>query len=164
MPLTHYECLVLLDSSKISGGLDTARQQMHTILEKHGVEIIASRPWDRDRRKLAYPINGQSVGQYYLLYYQVESTKVPEIEQDMKLNELMLRFMTIRIPDKWVEETKAIAVDETRQSMISFTEDMPREPREPRPGDPVGVGADGDEGMEERPRGPRRRDGEDKPE
>src|ERR1700733_11415298 len=103
MPSHTYECLFLLDSTKTSGNLDTAKGQLHASLEKYGAEILASRPWD-DRR-LAYPIKGQ----YFLIFFKCDSLKMVEMEHDFRLSELILRHMVIHIDPKWETEMLEVA-------------------------------------------------------
>ena len=123
MPIANYECLFLLDSTKTSGNLDTARGQLHTILEKYGSEILASRPWD-DRR-LAYPIKGHKKGQYYLIHFKAESLKMVEMEHDFRLSELILRHMVSFVDPKWATELLEVARDEHRQAYQAMREEAP---------------------------------------
>src|SRR5262245_1003696 len=107
MAVNHYECLLLLDSTKTSGNMDNAKTQLHAVLEKYGAEILASRPWD-DRR-LAYPIRGHKKGQYYLIFFKADSLKITEMEHDFRLSELILRHMVSNIDPKWVNELLEVA-------------------------------------------------------
>ena len=86
MPVNSYECLFLLDPTKIATDVDGVKAQLHGTLEKYGAEILASRKWDD--RKLAYPIDGQKKGVYHLTYFKVDSQKVTEIDHDFRLNEV----------------------------------------------------------------------------
>lgn len=121
MLVNHYECLVLFDTTKIAGNQDAAKNTVHATLQKHGAEILASRNWDE--RKLAYPIDGQKKGLYYLAYFKADSSKIDPIQGDFKLNEQILRFMTIKIPGKWEEEMLAVAKDEHRFAYQALRED-----------------------------------------
>jgi len=121
MPVKAYECLILLDSSKTVGGVDAVRTQLHTTLEKHGAEILASRPWDD--RKLAYTISKQKKGLYYLTFFKMESTKVPTLEADFRLNETILRFLTSAIDPKWYQEMLEVAQTEGRYALMLMTDD-----------------------------------------
>ena len=112
MSIQHYECLFLLDPTKVSGNVEAAKTQLHTILEKYGVQIIASRPWDD--RKLAYPIDGHKKGLFYLIFYSCESTKLTEMQHDFRLNELILRHLVQLIPPKWLTEMMEVAKDDHR--------------------------------------------------
>lgn len=129
MPSHTYECLFLLDSTKTSGNLDTAKSQLHTTLEKHGAEIVASRPWD-DRR-LAYPIEGHKKGQYYLIFFKCESLKMQEMENDFRLSELILRHMVIHVPPKWETEMLEVARDDHRLAYQALREEAPEGGGEP---------------------------------
>ena len=60
MPVNVYESLIMLDTSKVAGDLPAAQQQLHAIMERNKVEVLASRPWDE--RRLVYPIRGQKKG------------------------------------------------------------------------------------------------------
>jgi small subunit ribosomal protein S6 len=121
MPVNQYECLVMFDTSKLSGNQEAAKETVNATLTKYGCEIMASRNWDE--RKLAYPIDGQKKGLYYLAYFKADSSKIDPIQSDFKINESILRFMTIKIPTKWEEEMSAVAKDETRFAYQSLRED-----------------------------------------
>ena len=110
MPRRMYEYLFLFDSGKTSGDVMAAVNMLHAIFEKYGAEILASRPWADQR--LAYPIRHQKKGLYYLIYVRCDSQKVHEIEGDLKLNEQLLRFITVVIDPKWEEDMLAVAKDE----------------------------------------------------
>jgi small subunit ribosomal protein S6 len=143
MPASVYECMFLLDTSKVAGDVQAAAKQLHAILEKHQVEILASRPWDE--RRLMYPIENQKKGLYYLTYFRAEGKALQPIEQDVALNETILRSLTIKIHPKLVETMLALARDEHALALHNVTDD---------PLDPTGEGGDlGDGGQR---RGPRR--------
>jgi len=105
-----YEYLILFDSSKTSGDVMAAVNTLHATFEKHGAEILASRPWADQR--LAYQIGHQKKGLYYLIYCRADTQKIHEIEGDLKLNEQLLRFLTVVIDPKWEEDMLAVAKDE----------------------------------------------------
>ena len=106
-----YEYLFLFDSGKTSSDVMGAVQVLHTTFEKHGAEILASRPW-ADQRHLTYSIRHQKKGLYYLIYVRCDSNQIKEIEGDLKLNESLLRFLTVVIDPKWEEDMLAVAKDE----------------------------------------------------
>jgi len=122
MPAQMYECLLMLDSSKVAGDLDTVKNSIHAILDKHKAEILASRPWDE--RKLAFPVKKQKKSLYYLVYVQVDSQQVKPIEHDLTLNESILRFMVIRIDPKLSETMLALAKDPHALALQAANEEM----------------------------------------
>jgi small subunit ribosomal protein S6 len=122
MPVQMYECLLMLDSSKVAGDLDTVKNSIHATLDKHKAEILASRPWDE--RKLAFPVKKQKKSLYYLVYMQVDSSQVKPIEHDLTLNENILRFMVIRIDPKLSETMLALAKDPRALALQAANEEM----------------------------------------
>lgn len=110
MPAAVYECMFLLDPTKVSGDVPGAAKQLHGILEKHNAELLASRPWDE--RRLAYPIGTHKKGLYYLTYFRVEGPALAKIRADVALNETVLRMMVLKIDPKLVDIMLQLAQDE----------------------------------------------------
>lgn len=102
MAIVLYETLYAFDSTRMSAEGDAIRLALRNNLEKYGAEIVVERPWD-ENGKLAYPINKQKKAYFYIVYYKMESTKQSELEGDLRLNENLLRHMTIHVDPKWAE-------------------------------------------------------------
>jgi small subunit ribosomal protein S6 len=112
MPVQTYETLFLLDPTKVSADADGVKQQVHHLLERHGAEVLISRPWDYNH-KLSYPINKQKKGSFHIIYYTLESTKQIELERDFALAEgLIFRQLTLRLDPKWQDTILGIAREE----------------------------------------------------
>jgi len=110
MPESVYECMILLDTNRVAGDVQTTAQQIQTILERNHAEILASRPWDE--RRLAYPIKGHKKGLYYLTYFRTEGKNLLNIERDFALHETILRSLVLRIDPKLVDTMLTLARDE----------------------------------------------------
>src|SRR5713226_866151 len=121
MPANVYECMFLLDTNKVAGDIPAAAKQIHGLLERNAVEILASRQWDE--RRLAYPIRGHKKGLYYLIYFKVEGKKLVQIEKDYSLNETILRMLVLNVDPKLEEHMLAVARDEHAFSLQSVPED-----------------------------------------
>ena len=141
MPVKLYESLVLLDASKVSGDLAGAAATLHATLEKYHAHVEVSRLWKE--QKLAYPINGQKKGIYYLIVFRADAQVLVDIETDYRLNELVLRQMTLRVDPKWEEKEMEMARDDHAlaiQTMVDDPVDAAISGRAPRP-EPVAAGA-----------------------
>ncbi len=110
MSVQMYETLFLLDPSKVASDGDTVRAHLVSNIEKHGGHVEVTRPWDD--RKLTYPIKNQKKGSFHIIYYKLESTKQRELEIDFKLDENILRLMTVTVDPKWETEIMTIAKNE----------------------------------------------------
>ncbi len=109
MPTQTYETLFLLDPTKVSADADSVKQQLHTLIERHGGTIEISRPWDYNH-KLSYPIGKSKKGSFHIIYYTFESTKQAELEHDFALQEgIVIRQLTTKIDPKWKEEIMRVA-------------------------------------------------------
>jgi small subunit ribosomal protein S6 len=109
MPVVTYETMFLLDSNKVSTDAEGTKQQIHHILERHGANVVISRPWDYNH-KLSYPIGKQKKGAFHIVYYTMESTKQGELERDFALQEgLVLRSLTLKLDPKWQEAILEVA-------------------------------------------------------
>jgi len=149
MPANVYECMFLLDPNKVAGDVPAAAKQLHGLLERHQAEVLASRPWDE--RRLSYPVGSHKKGLYYLTYFRTEGKNVSPLEGDIRLNEMILRHLIIKVDPKLESIMLAVARDEHAMHLQSVTEDAVD--------DIEGVGGDGGDRGHRRP--PRRdKDGE----
>jgi small subunit ribosomal protein S6 len=142
MPANVYDCMVLLDTTKIAGDLGAAVEKLHAILQKNNAEVLASRPWAEQR--LAFPVKGQKKGQYYLIYFKTEGKNVINIEHDCALNVTILRMLILNIDPKLVDLMLAVANDEHAMALQTVNEPPPGE-------DDLGLDL-GDEGRQRRSR------------
>jgi len=141
-PTNVYECMFLLDPNKVSGDVQGAAKQLQALIERNGAEVLASRPWDE--RRLAYPVKGHKKGLYYLTCFRCLGPKVPDLERDFTLSELILRSMILLIDPKLEQAMLDLAKNEHALALQTVTE--------PGPDDDMGGGGD-DRGPR---RGPRR--------
>ena len=125
MPANVYECMFLLDTSKVAGDVAAADKTIRTILERNNAEVLVARPWDE--RRLAYPIKGHKKGLYYLTYMRTEGKNIPGIEHDAALNEMILRLLVLRVAEQLVEPMLAVARDEHAVALPTVHEPPPEE-------------------------------------
>ncbi|MFM7160322.1 MAG: 30S ribosomal protein S6 [Planctomycetaceae bacterium] len=100
MPAVTYEGMFLLDSNKYAANPQGMQSEVTGMLEKIGAQVLATRPWQDG--KLSYPIDGQRKGVHFLTYFTADSLKVHDLDRMVKLSELVLRHLIIRIPEKLV--------------------------------------------------------------
>lgn len=48
-------------------------------------------------KRLAYTIKGQTTGYYFVTYFKGTENKTAEIEKQLRLNENVIKFITIRV-------------------------------------------------------------------
>ncbi len=116
-----YECMFILDTSKVSGDVPAADKQLRALLERNKAEVLVSRPWDE--RRLAYPIRNQKKGLYYLTYFSTTGDNLVGIEHDCALSELILRMLILKIDPKLVETMLSVAKGEHAVALHNIKEE-----------------------------------------
>ncbi|MEW5832357.1 MAG: 30S ribosomal protein S6 [Campylobacterota bacterium] len=123
--MRHYENLVIVKPTLTEEEIKSTIAQVEDILTANGAEIIA-----RDAmgmKKLAYPIEKNARGYFYVMYYKAAPSAISEIERRFRINEEILRFVTMKYDSKrevkaWndmVEKTKKPAVAEKKEEAAS---------------------------------------------
>ncbi len=92
-----YEAMFLLDNQVVREDWNKAKGIVTDTLAKHGAKVISARRWDE--RKLAYPIAKHQKGHYLRLNYLSPATLVAEIERRIRIEDSVVRFMTVRLAD-----------------------------------------------------------------
>ncbi|MBC8200982.1 MAG: 30S ribosomal protein S6 [Planctomycetes bacterium] len=98
-----YEGMFLFPQSA-TANLQNAVDHLKGILDKCGVSIINFSKWD-DRR-LAYEIDGNKRGVYFLVYFNAPTSKMSELERRCNQSEEILRMMVTRaenLPSETIE-------------------------------------------------------------
>jgi small subunit ribosomal protein S6 len=104
------------------------------IVNDNGGEVKKTESWGL--RNLAYRIKKNKKGHYTLIHSDAPAPAIAEMERNMRLNEDVLRFMTVRI-EKLPEGPSPILKhsEDDREERSEFSREpreFSREPREPR--------------------------------
>jgi small subunit ribosomal protein S6 len=102
-----YECMFILDSNRYARDPNGIASQIPQMIEDFGGEVLASRLWNEQR--LAYPINGHRKGAYWLTYFRMNTEKVVGFNRACRLNENVLRNLTLRVDPRLVDTLVAHA-------------------------------------------------------
>ncbi len=94
MAVNFYEGLFILDSGIYARDPELCPNKINTAIVEAGGEVAVSRIFEE--RRLAYPIDGQRKGVYWLIYFRMEGPKVIELERQLKLIEGNVRHMIIK--------------------------------------------------------------------
>ena len=119
--MKFYETLYIVDSNLESKSLEKEMDDVGKELAKTNSKIINHRIWGKKR--LAYAIQRQKYGSYIILQYEGgDLSKMPDFDTWMKLNNSVLRHMTVVLSEKpvvHVEEEKSEQADENIQQKDS---------------------------------------------
>ncbi|NOQ31286.1 MAG: 30S ribosomal protein S6 [Helicobacteraceae bacterium] len=101
--MRHYENLVIVKPTLTEEEIQAKLAEIAEIITSNGGEIIARD--DMGMRKLAYPIDKNARGYYHVFYYTIDPASIMEIERRFRINEELLRFVTMKFDTK--REVKA---------------------------------------------------------
>ena len=120
MPL--YECVLIARNDVTQQQVDTIADGIAAQLEAEGGAVKKREYWGL--RGLAYRIKKNRKGHYMLLGLDAKPAFITEMERLLRLNEDVLRFMTIRVP----------TIDEAPSAILARrSDDRDRAFRGPKP-------------------------------
>ncbi len=110
--IRHYETMFIVKPTLTEEETQGQIELVKSIIEKNGGEIKATE--DMGSRKLAYEIQKNKRGYYYVCYFTAPTEAILEIERNYRINENILRFIFIKSESKkeiakWTKQTEAAA-------------------------------------------------------
>lgn len=92
--MRHYENLVIVKPTLTAEEIQSNISTIEEVITSNGGEIAITD--SMGMRKLAYPINKNERGYFHVIYYTVAPSAISEIERRFRINEELLRFVTIK--------------------------------------------------------------------
>ena len=97
--MRYYELIYIVNSNVERKKIDQVMKDISSRLENTDSKIINHVVWGK--KKLAYPIKGNSYGNYILLHYEGgDNNKLNEFDSWLKLSGLVIRHMIVRLEEK----------------------------------------------------------------
>ena len=116
--MRYYETIYIVDPNLENTILEKTMTEIGQELEKTKAKIINHRDWGKKR--LAYQIAKQKYGSFILLQFEIEDlSKMQDFDQWLKLNNLILRHMTVSLdqkPEKHIEKSTGIEKKENEDT------------------------------------------------
>lgn len=92
--MRNYENLVIVKPTLTAEEIQASVKAIEEVITSNGGEIAATDAMGM--RKLAYPIDKNERGYYHVIYYTAAPSAISEIERRFRINEELLRFVTIK--------------------------------------------------------------------
>jgi small subunit ribosomal protein S6 len=138
-----YEELFIVRPDATDEEVDPLVEQLKNVIVHAGGTLDKTEKWGV--RKLAYRLLKHTEGQYILLQFTAQSDTVREVERRLRVADLVLKFLTVRIDEKLKRIEKRKKAREKRAARkpppmaspsASVSPAMPSEPAAPIPGAP----------------------------
>ena len=91
--MVNYEGIFILDPDLSTDASKAAVTQVQDLVTKNGGRIDGLQEWGRKR--LAYKINKKQDGTYVVLNFQMDSQHTKKLDQTLRLNDGILRFLLV---------------------------------------------------------------------
>mgnify|MGYP003402124404 FL=1 len=124
-----YEVMYIIDPETPVDKIEKLNEAVGQLIEKQGGTVV--RMDDIGQRTLAYPIKKRTEGHYVLFEIDGSGQEIMELERRMRVNDMIMRYITVRVDEDRKRADKLRAKREKRTAQrASFrtTEEQPTEP------------------------------------
>ncbi|MGI8641680.1 MAG: 30S ribosomal protein S6 [Pyrinomonadaceae bacterium] len=109
-----YEVMYIASAETADEDITKLNDSITNIIETEGGSVV--RLDDMGRRKLAYPINKKNDGYYVLFEIEGSGKEIAELERRMRVNDVIMRYLTVRVDEERKTAQKLTDKREKRQS------------------------------------------------
>lgn len=92
-----YEVMYIVNPDTADDKIAKLNEAVEKLITKEGGNVVKID--DMGRRKLAYPINKKKEGYYVLFEIEGTGQEIAELERRMRVNDMIIRFMTVRVDE-----------------------------------------------------------------
>jgi small subunit ribosomal protein S6 len=137
-----YEELFVVRPDATDEEIDPLIEQLKGVITQSGGTLDKTEKWGM--RRLAYRVLKYTEGQYILFQFTAEASSVRELERRLRVTDLVIKFLTVRIDVKMKriekrkkQREKRAARKPPREAPAMASPLLPAEPGAPIPGAPV---------------------------
>ncbi len=134
-----YEELFIVRPNATDEEIDPLVEQLSQVVTSRGGTVEKTDKWGV--RKLAYRVEKQNEGYYVLLQFSAGPEVVREVERRLRVADMVMKFITVRVDEKMKKVEKRRKAREKRAARKPPTPvaapAIPTEPGAPIPGAPV---------------------------
>ena len=106
MSLRLYEEMFIVKPDSTDELVDPIIEMLTQLIAKDGGNVLSSEKWGT--RKLAYQVGRFREGYYILLKFEATGVTIKEIERRLRVNDLVIKYLTVRLDEemKWADKRK----------------------------------------------------------
>jgi len=126
--MREYETVYILDPAMTEAEVKGSLTKYSDIIAHHNGSIFRSA--NLGKKNLAFRIKKQTKGYYIAFDYCGDNTVVSDMERNLKLDEKILRYLTVKMDeDVDVEARKQQLIDEAKALELAMAENAAKEKR-----------------------------------
>jgi len=105
--MRHYETIFIVHPELTEEDTTAVVDKFRGILEDGGGFLVKEDHWGR--RRLAYTVKKLNKGYFVLFEYGADSSAVAEMERNFKIDEQVIRYLTVKVSDSFDQQAMAQA-------------------------------------------------------
>ncbi|MEE9122032.1 MAG: 30S ribosomal protein S6 [Syntrophobacteria bacterium] len=125
--MRHYEILFIVTPDSSEEDLKAVATKIKGVVT--GMNGIVTSYDEQGRKKLAYSVKKQNKGYYVLMDYVGSADIVPEIERNMRLDDRVLKYLTVKLADQ--VDPESIEPEKSEPPEETESVDTPEEEAQP---------------------------------
>ncbi len=115
MPVNRtYEVMYIGTPDAAEDDITKLNEVFQQLIEKEGGSVVKTEAMGK--RKLAYPIKKKTEGFYTLFEIEGSGQEIAELERRMRVNDTVIRYITVRVDEDRKKAAKLTAKRENRQT------------------------------------------------
>jgi len=107
--LRNYQSVLILKPDLDEAQVDQSVEKITSVLQKFGGSILKLDKWGKKR--LAYRVKKNKFGYYLNVYHTCEAGKVPDLEKEYQLYDLVIKYLVIRLEERDIERVMSQAAE-----------------------------------------------------
>lgn len=92
--LRNYELVVVLSPALEEEKVQGTVERIHRMVTERAGTVVKQEPWGI--RRLAYPIKQFKEGNYFVTHFQMDASRVRDIEANLRVSEEVLRHLLVQ--------------------------------------------------------------------
>ena len=125
--MRKYEATIILNPN-LSSKVDNFLNDFEKLLKDNSFNILKIE--DIGRRQLAYSINNHNKGHYLIFNLEGDSLKLSEVENKIKYNETIIRYLFISVKDFTGEDSQLLIDSKNKNNDAESEENLDERDRE----------------------------------
>lgn len=117
MATRTYEVMYIINPDTAADRIEKLNDAVGKLIKKEGGEVV--RMDDIGMKNLAYPIQKKETGHYVLFEINGSGQEIAELERRMRVNDMIMRYITVRVDEDRKKADKIRAKREARAAKRS---------------------------------------------
>ena len=93
--MTKYEIMFIVKATMEEDKIKAVSDELQKLINKKPSKVIEFK--EMGRKKLAYPINKEVSGYYYVMTVETDNANIAEFDRKVRINENVLRHLIIKL-------------------------------------------------------------------